>query len=277
MKPSHVSLKKSFLYEQEKLMGNAMLVAAITIVVIMVSTWIVSVLVKNASIVDIVWGAGFAITSWVLALTVDGNDGRQLLLAIMVGLWGTRLALYLAKRNIGHGEDWRYKAMRKKAGASFPLRSLVTVFGLQGALMWIVSLPVQFGNGDSTPGVGPIAVMGIMVWLVGFAFEVIGDAQLARFKKDPNNAGKVLDTGLWSLTRHPNYFGDALLWWGIGIVGAETGSGIIGFIGPVVMTFFLMRVSGVPMLERSLSKRREGYAEYIARTSSFVPRPPKKI
>jgi steroid 5-alpha reductase family enzyme len=258
-------------------MGNAMLVAAITIVVIMVSTWIVSILVKNASIVDIVWGAGFAITSWVLALTVDGNNGRQLLLAIMVGLWGTRLALYLAKRNIGHGEDWRYKAMRKKAGASFPLRSLVTVFGLQGALMWIVSLPVQFGNGDSTPGVGPIAVMGIMVWLVGFGFEVIGDAQLARFKKDPNNAGKVLDTGLWSLTRHPNYFGDALLWWGIGIVGAETGSGIIGFIGPVVMTFFLMRVSGVPMLERSLSKRREGYAEYIARTSSFVPRPPKKI
>ncbi len=258
-------------------MGNAMLVAAITIVVIMVSTWIVSVLVKNASIVDIVWGAGFAITSWVLALIVDGNDGRQLLLAIMVGLWGTRLALYLAKRNIGHGEDWRYKAMRKKAGASFPLRSLVTVFGLQGALMWIVSLPVQFGNGDSTPGVGPIAVMGIMVWLVGFGFEVIGDAQLARFKKDPNNAGKVLDTGLWSLTRHPNYFGDALLWWGIGIVGAETGSGVIGFIGPVVMTFFLMRVSGVPMLERSLSKRREGYAEYIARTSSFVPRPPKKI
>jgi len=258
-------------------MGNAMLIAAVTIAIIMVSTWIFSVIVKNASIVDIVWGAGFAITSWVLALSIDGNSGRQTLLAIMVGAWGVRLALYLAKRNIGHGEDWRYKAMRKKAGASFPLRSLITVFGLQGALMWIVSLPVQFGNGDSSPGIGPIAVMGIMVWLVGFAFEVIGDAQLARFKKDPNNAGKVLDTGLWSLTRHPNYFGDALLWWGIGIVGAETGSGVIGFIGPVVMTFFLLRVSGVPMLERSLSKRREGYAEYVARTSPFFPRPPKNI
>lgn len=258
-------------------MGNAMLVAAVTIFIIMFSTWVISLVVKNASIVDIVWGAGFAITSWVLAVTVEGNSGRQILLAVMVGLWGSRLALYLAKRNIGHGEDWRYKAMRKKAGASFPLRSLVTVFGLQGALMWIVSLPVQFGNGDASPGVGPIAVMGIMVWLVGFAFEVIGDAQLARFKKNPNNAGKVLDTGLWSLTRHPNYFGDALLWWGIGIVGAETGSGVIGFVGPLVMTFFLLRVSGVPMLERSLSKRREGYAEYIARTSAFVPRPPKKI
>jgi len=258
-------------------MGNAMLIAAITIAVIMVTTWVISVLIKNASIVDIVWGAGFAITSWVLAITVDGNSGRQTLLAIMVGLWGTRLALYLGKRNIGHGEDWRYKAMRKKAGPSFPLRSLVTVFGLQGALMWVVSLPVQFGNRDDTPGVGPIAVMGIMVWFVGFMFEVIGDAQLARFKKNPDNVGKVLDTGLWSLTRHPNYFGDALLWWGIGIVGAETGSGVIGFIGPIAMTYFLMRISGVPMLERSLSRRREGYADYVARTSQFIPRPPKKI
>lgn len=258
-------------------MGSSMLIAAITIAVIMVSTWLLSVIIKNASIVDIVWGAGFAITSWVLALTVEGDSGRQLLLAIMVGVWGTRLALYLAKRNIGHGEDWRYKAMRKKAGKKFTYSSLVTVFGLQGALMWVVSLPVQFGNGDSSPGVGPLAVIGIMVWLVGLSFEAIGDFQLARFKKDPNNAGKVMDQGLWSLTRHPNYFGDALLWWGIGIVGAETGSGVIGFIGPVAMTFFLLRISGVPMLERSLSRRREGYAEYAARTSQFIPRPPKKI
>lgn len=258
-------------------MGNAMTVAAITIAIIMVSTWLLSVVIKNASIVDIVWGAGFAITSWVLAIAVDGNSGRQILLAIMVGAWGMRLALYLAKRNIGHGEDWRYKAMRKKAGKKFPFSSLITVFGLQGVLMWIVSLPVQFGSGDDSPGIGPIAVIGVMVWLVGLSFEAIGDMQLARFKKNPENSGKVLDTGLWSLTRHPNYFGDALLWWGIGIVGAETGSGLIGFVGPLVMTFFLLRVSGVPMLERSLSKRRAGYAEYVARTSPFFPRPPKKI
>lgn len=258
-------------------MGNSMLIAAITIAIIMVSTWLLSVIIKNASIVDIVWGAGFAITSWVLALTVDGDSGRQVLLAIMVGVWGTRLAVYLAKRNIGHGEDWRYKAMRKKAGKKFPVSSLITVFGLQGVLMWVVSLPVQFGNGDSSPGVGPLAVIGIMVWLVGLSFEAIGDLQLSRFKKNPANAGKVMDAGLWSLTRHPNYFGDALLWWGIGIVGAETGSGVIGFVGPLVMTFFLLRVSGVPMLERSLSKRREGYAEYVARTSPFFPRPPTKI
>ena len=258
-------------------MGNAMLIAAITIAAVMVTTWIISLIVKNASIVDIVWGAGFAITSWVLAATVDGDGGRQVLLAVMVGLWGMRLALYLAKRNIGHGEDWRYKAMRKKKGSKFGLISLVTVFGLQGVLMWTVSLPVMFGNGDASPGVGPIAVMGIMLWIVGLSFEAVGDYQLAQFKKDPANATKVMDQGLWSLTRHPNYFGDALLWWGIGIVGAETGSGVIGFIGPVVMTFFLLKVSGVPMLERSLKKRREGYDEYVARTSGFIPRPPKKL
>jgi steroid 5-alpha reductase family enzyme len=119
--------------------------------------------------------------------------------------------------------------------------------------------------------------MGIMLWLVGLTFEAVGDYQLAKFKKDPSNATKVMDEGLWSLTRHPNYFGDALLWWGIGIVGAETGSGIFGLVGPLVMTFFLLKVSGVPMLERSLSRRREGYADYVAKTSGFIPRPPKKI
>ena len=258
-------------------MADAMLVAAITILCIMVATWMLSLVLKNASIVDIVWGLGFAITSWVLAITIDGDNTRQILLAVMVGSWGLRLGGYLAKRNIGHGEDWRYKAMRKKKGARFGLISLVTVFGLQGVLMWVVSLPVMFGNSDATPGVGPLAVIGVMVWAVGLSFEAVGDWQLVQFKKDPNNAGKVMQTGLWSLTRHPNYFGDALLWWGIGIVGAETGSGVIGFIGPVVMTVFLLRVSGVPMLERSLMKRREGYSEYAARTSSFIPRPPKRI
>jgi steroid 5-alpha reductase family enzyme len=119
--------------------------------------------------------------------------------------------------------------------------------------------------------------MGICLWATGFAFESIGDLQLAKFKRNPDNAGKVMDQGLWSLTRHPNYFGDALLWWGIGLVGAETGSGVIGLVGPLVMTVFLLRVSGVPMLERSLMKRREGYADYVARTSGFIPRPPKKL
>lgn len=253
-----------------------MLVSAITIACIMVCTWLVSVAIKNASIVDIIWGFGFAVNAIVLAATIDGDSTRQVLVAVLVGTWGFRLAAYLAKRNLGHGEDWRYKAMRKKKGAAFPIISLVTVFGLQGVLMFVVSLPVMYANADSSPGIGPIAVMGVMAWIVGFAFEAIGDAQLAKFKKDPANAGKVMNKGLWSLTRHPNYFGDSLMWWGVWVIAAETGSGVVSIIGPIVMTFFLLKVSGVPMLERSLAKRREGWDEYVATTSGFIPRPPKR-
>lgn len=257
-------------------MGTAMIAAALAIVALMLTTWIVSVMIKNASIVDIVWGLGFVVVAWTVRLTVDGDTTRQNLLVVLVTLWGLRLALYLAKRNIGHGEDFRYVLMRRKHGARFPLVSLYTVFAFQGALMWVVSLPVQLGQADDGAPVGPLAVIGAAAWVVGFVFEAVGDAQLAGFKKDPANAGKVMDRGLWSLTRHPNYFGDAVQWWGIGIVAAEAGTAAIGLIGPVVMTFLLTRVSGVPMLEHSMAKRRPGYEDYVRRTSAFVPRPPRR-
>jgi steroid 5-alpha reductase family enzyme len=257
-------------------MFHAMIFTAITISILMLSVWILSVILKDASIVDIVWGLGFVLVSWVLLLSLHEDRPRQWLLTIMVTVWGLRLAGYLAKRNLGHGEDFRYRAMRKKYGPKFPLISLVTVFALQGCLMFVVSLPVQLGQADKSPSVGPLGAMGVMVWIIGLAFEAIGDAQLAKFKRNPDNASKVMNQGLWSLTRHPNYFGDALLWWGIGIVAAESGSGAWGLIGSAAMTYLLMRVSGVPMLEYSLKKRREGYAEYIARTNAFFPGPPKK-
>jgi steroid 5-alpha reductase family enzyme len=257
-------------------MGTAMIAAAIAIVALMLTTWIVSVMIKNASIVDIVWGLGFVVVAWTVRLTVEGDTTRQNLIVVLVTLWGLRLALYLAKRNIGHGEDFRYVLMRRKHGARFPLVSLYTVFAFQGALMWVVSLPVQLGQADDGAPVGPLAVIGVFAWVVGFLFESVGDAQLARFKKDPANAGKVMDRGLWSLTRHPNYFGDAVQWWGIGIVAAEAGTAAIGLIGPAVMTFLLTRVSGVPMLEHSMAKRRPGYEDYVRRTSAFVPRPPRR-
>ena len=257
-------------------MGTAMLAAALAIVTVMLTTWIISVLIKNASIVDITWGFGFVVVAWTVRFTVEGDTARQNLLVALVTLWGLRLALYLAKRNLGHGEDFRYVLMRRKHGAKFPWVSLYTVFGLQGALMWAVSLPVQLGQADDGVSVGPVADIGVVLWVIGFEFETVGDAQLARFKKDPANAGKVMDRGLWSLTRHPNSFGDAVQWWGIGLIAAEAGTAAIGLIGPVVMTVLLTRVSGVPMLEHSMAKRRPGYAEYVARTSAFVPRPPKK-
>jgi steroid 5-alpha reductase family enzyme len=137
-------------------------------------------------------------------------------------------------------------------------------------------LPLQLGQVRSTPGVGVLAIVGVVVWLVGLAFESIGDAQLAAFKRDPSNRGKVMDQGLWRYTRHPNYFGDACVWWGIALVAAESRLGAWGLIGAVVMTVFLRNVSGVTLLEKSLHKRREGYAEYVERTSPFVPRPPKR-
>ncbi len=253
-----------------------MLVAALTIAALMLTTWLVSLVLKNASIVDIVWGLGFVLVAWAVRLTADGLDARQNLLVILPTIWGLRLSGYLAWRNHGKGEDYRYKAMRKHWGPRFGLISLITVFALQGAIMFVVSLPVQLGQQRTTPELGWLAWAGVAVWAIGLFFEAVGDAQLARFKADPANAGKVMDKGLWRYTRHPNYFGDACVWWGIAIVAAEVPVGRWGLIGALVMTVFLRRVSGVTLLEKSLVKRREGYTEYVARTSAFLPRPPKR-
>ena len=255
----------------------ALSTAAITIAIVMVATWIVSVAIRNASIVDIVWGLGFVLVAWAVRLRVDGFDSRQWLLTAMTTVWGLRLAGYLAWRNTGHGEDYRYRAMRKRWGSRFTLVSLLTVFAFQGLMMWIVSLPVQLGQADATPDrLGVLAWLGVAVWVVGLVFETVGDAQLARFKADSANSGKVMDRGLWRYTRHPNYFGDACVWWGIALVAAETGTGAWGLIGAALMTVLLRRVSGVTLLEKSLVKRREGYNDYVARTSPFFPRPPKR-
>ena len=255
-----------------------MVTAAIAIVVLMLTTWGISIAISNASIVDIVWGLGFVLVAWVVRLATDqGDDARQWLLVAMTTVWGLRLAIHLFIRNHGNGEDFRYRAMRKHYGTRFGIISLVTVFALQGALMFIVSLPVQLGQADPTPGVGIIGILGVVVWGIGLFFEAVGDAQLTRFKRDPANKGRVMNRGLWRYTRHPNYFGDACVWWGIGIVAAETGAGAWGLIGSALMTFLLRRVSGVTLLEKSLVKRREGYTEYVATTSAFIPRPPKRV
>jgi steroid 5-alpha reductase family enzyme len=250
--------------------------SAIVIAALMVGTWLVSLAIKNASIVDIVWGLGFVAVAWAVRLTEDGVVARQNLLVVMVSLWGLRLGGYLFWRNHGKGEDYRYRAMRKHWGARFPIVSLLTVFALQGTLMWTVSLGVQLAQGSDSPDLGVLALLGVLLWLVGVFFETVGDAQLARFKKDPANAGQVMNRGLWRFTRHPNYFGDACVWWGIALVAAETGPGRWGLLGAAVNNVLLVRVSGVALLEKSLSKRKPGYEEYVRRTSSFFPLPPKK-
>jgi steroid 5-alpha reductase family enzyme len=253
---------------------GAMLVAsAITIALLMLVTWLVSLPLRDASIVDIVWGLGFVAVAWVT--WVRGNGGpRGTLLLVMVTLWGLRLAAYLAWRNLGKGEDFRYQAMRRKIGPAFPIVSLFTVFGLQGVLTWVVSLPLPVAMADDGD-ISALALLGVASWAVGLFFETVGDAQLARFKADPANQGQVMDHGLWRYTRHPNYFGDFCVWWGIWLVAADAPHAWLTVIGPIVMSTLLLRVSGVALLERSIGRRRPGYDEYVRRTSAFLPRPPK--
>jgi steroid 5-alpha reductase family enzyme len=255
---------------------TVLLACAGAVAVLMLVTWVVSLLLTDASIVDIVWGAGFVVVAATAAVVGDGFADRRYLLLTLVGVWGLRLSSYLAWRNLGHGEDYRYVAMRKKHGDRFWLISLFQVFALQGVLMWVVSLPVQLSaSADSPADFGPLALLGVVVWTVGLLFETVGDAQLAAFKAKEENHGQVMDRGLWRYTRHPNYFGDFCVWWGIFLVAAETAPARFSIIGPIVMSVLLIRVSGVAMLEKTIGKRRPGYAEYIERTSAFFPRPPK--
>jgi steroid 5-alpha reductase family enzyme len=249
--------------------------AALAIIILMTITWIISLIITDASIVDIVWGFGFVVATWTGRFVADGNDARINLLTALVTIWGLRLASYLAWRNLGKGEDFRYQLMRKHWSGNFAIKSLYRVFGFQGLLMFIVVTPVLLAMTPTEPDIGIIAVVGVALWGVGFFFETVGDVQLARFKANPDNAGKVMDQGLWRYTRHPNYFGDFCVWWGIFLVAVETGDAAAGIIGPIVMSVLLTRVSGVPMLERGMTKRRPGYEDYVARTSSFFPRPPR--
>jgi len=257
--------------------ADILLASAIAIAVLMFSMWLLSLALKNASIVDIVWGLGFVVVAWVTHSVADSNAARGWLLTLLTTAWGLRLASYLAWRNIGHGEDFRYKAMRKHYGSKFSIVSLFTVFILQGVLMWLVSLPVQLGQVSMNPSIGVFGIVGIVFFAIGLFFETVGDVQLARFKSNTANAGKVMQSGLWKYTRHPNYFGDACVWWGLALIAAEAEIGVVGILGAVAMSILLRRVSGVTLLEKSLKKRKEGYNDYVARTSAFIPRPPKKI
>jgi steroid 5-alpha reductase family enzyme len=254
------------------LWANAALVAAL-----MLATWVLSLWLRNASIVDVVWGPGFSAIALATSLLAHGAPARRALVAALAAIWGLRLGGYLFRRNHGKPEDFRYQAMRRRWGARFPLVSLATVFALQGVLMFAISLPLQLAQVAAEPSdLGLLDALGALVWLVGMCFESGGDWQLSRFRADPANRGRVLDSGLWRYTRHPNYFGDCLVWWGLFAIAATTPGGVYTVVSPIVMTILLRRVSGVSLLERSLAKRKPGYAEYMARTSPFIPAPPRR-
>jgi steroid 5-alpha reductase family enzyme len=247
------------------------------VVAMMVGVWLLSLVKKDASIVDIFWGLGFVLVAWLTFFSAGGDPGRRLLITLLTTIWGLRLSIHILVRNWGKGEDKRYQAWRAQYGKQFWWVSLFTVFGLQAVLLWVISLVIQVGQISTVPDrLVLLDGVGTLVWAVGFLFEALSDWQMNRFKSDPANKGKVMDRGLWAYSRHPNYFGDSLVWWGMFIIALATpGSGWI-VISPVVMTFLLLKVSGVTLLERTILDTRPGYADYIKKTSSFVPWFPKK-
>ena len=240
--------------------------------------WVGSVVRRDASLVDRFWGLAFVVYAWTYALLGDGDPAREALLVTLVTIWGLRLAGYITWRNWGEGEDKRYARMRERAPDGFAARSLVTIFWGQGLLAWVISLPLLAVATDATPaGLTWLDVVAIPLWLVGFVFEAGGDWQLQRFLGDPANRGKVMDRGLWRYTRHPNYFGDTAQWWAYGLLGLATGAWW-SLLGPVVMTFFIVKVSGVALTDKGMAKssRREGYEEYVRRTNAFIPGPRRR-
>jgi len=245
--------------------------------VAMLVVWAISVRIRDASIVDIFWGAGFAGISLVGLSLGAGDFERRALVAALTVAWGLRLAAYLFVRNRGEGEDSRYQSMRRRHGDRFAIVSLRTVFAFQGIMMLVVALPIVVAQSTSGAPLGALDALGAAIWACGLAFEAIGDIQLARFKGNPRNAGQVMDQGLWAWTRHPNYFGDFLVWWGIGLTAASAALPwpLVAALGPALMSFLLLRVSGVALLERRMKRTRPGYAEYAARTPAFFPRPPR--
>ncbi len=243
--------------------------------VAMILLWLRSLPIKDASIVDSFWGPGYAIVAAAcLLFPWTSSSATLVLLVSMTGIWGLRLGWHIWTRNHGNGEDFRYREWREEEGARFWWTSLFKVFLFQGLLISVISLPVQIVASGGRP-LDPAAITGLVVWAIGLAFEAIGDWQLRQFKADPDNAGKVMDKGLWRYTRHPNYFGDSLVWWGISIVAMGSDLGAWGLLSPILMTVFLTRISGVPMLEKNMIKNKPGYQEYVERTSAFVPLPPK--
>ena len=225
---------------------------------------------KDNSVADIGWGLGFIILA-LTALRLSGIYGaRQIIVTLMVIAWGVRLAGQIFLRNLGKDEDFRYKAWRDKWGKSVFLRSFLQVYVLQWVFLVIIALPVFWINASQGRGLNLLDLAGVIVWGFGFLFEGISDWQLYSFKKNPINKGKIMDKGLWSYSRHPNYFGEALLWWGIFLMALNHELGLVTIIGPLLIGYLLLKVSGVPLLEKKY-KNDAAYQEYARKTSVFVP------
>jgi steroid 5-alpha reductase family enzyme len=251
-------------------MNQIFAIAAITIFIYMVIIYLIAQSIKNNSIVDIGWGLGCVIMTFVLILSSERIHPSMFILCFMILIWGMRLSFYIFLRNHGKPEDFRYANWRKEWGRRQPLIAFFKVFMLQGTIMLIVALPIILVFSDSTHNSGWAGIAGLIIFLFGIGFEGVSDAQMKRFKYFPENKGKIITTGLWKFTRHPNYFGEAVLWWGIGIYSFSVSGFWYSFISPLIISLLLRYVSGVPMLEEKY-KNREDFREYAANTSVFIP------
>jgi steroid 5-alpha reductase family enzyme len=247
------------------------------VLVYVTAIWLLSLWLKNASIIDIFWGLGFVVVADMSFVLADGFLARKILMSALVTIWGLRLSLYIFSRNWGKPEDYRYWALRKVSGAKFWWISYFQVFLFQGVLLAVIAAPILVAQSSALPDqLTVLDAIGTFVWAIGFFFEAVGDWQLVQFKRKPENRGKVLRTGLWAYTRHPNYFGDATLWWGFFLIALGTQGGWWSILSPILMTVLLFRVTGVSLLEKGLSKRKPDYQEYVRSTSAFFPWFPRK-
>jgi len=254
---------------------QAWLLAGVAIVAVAAAFWVVSLVRRDVSIVDSLWSLMFLLALLVYLAGGGATGPRAWLVTAMVAAWAVRLSVYITVRNHGKPEDYRYQAIRRNNEPHFWLKSLFIVFLLQGFLAWVICLPALAAVSGQTPP-GPLDFMGLALYLVGMFFEVMGDWQLARFRRSGREPGAVLDTGLWRYTRHPNYFGEATLWWGIYLMALSAGAWWTVF-APVLMTFLLLRVSGVALLEKDIADRRPAYRDYIRCTNAFFPGRPRPL
>ncbi|AYF75860.1 DUF1295 domain-containing protein [Nocardia yunnanensis] len=251
------------------------LLSAAVLILLQAVTYLIGRRIGRYNVVDVIWGPGFVLVAAVGLAFGDGAPWRRTVLFALVAIWGTRLGWHLARRTAGHGEDPRYDALLDRHGRSAPT-VITRIFLTQAVAQWVISLPIQVSAaaGD-TRGPGWVLVAaGVLVWAIGVCFEALGDRQLARFKADPAHRGRIMDEGLWAWTRHPNYFGDFCVWWGLWLIAASAWPGLLTGFAPMIMSYLLIRGTGARMLERAM-RDRPGYADYQARTAYFFPRPPR--
>jgi steroid 5-alpha reductase family enzyme len=253
---------------------NYFLALVLSLLVYMSLWFLFSLLKKRNDVADIAWGLGFVLMAWLSFYFSSASNMRSIVVCLLVSIWGLRLAWHIHNRNKGRQEDYRYQKWRTDWGKWFYVRSFFQVYILQGLFLFLIALPVFVINKNSITSFGALDFVGLFIWLVGFYFEVVGDLELARFTKNLENKGKLLRSGLWFYTRHPNYFGEVTQWWGIWLIAFSVPNGLVTVIGPIMITFLILKISGIPLLEKKMESKPE-FAEYKRTTSIFIPLPKK--